>query len=283
MPYAEGAGRPAGAPRGMGLLWPGGGDREGGYAWSPPVRVVSGDDAVISHDVRLDGPGAGRATRRARTVRLQVTPGDPADVVFVGVGRTDDVVDQLSRMAASGSRNLSAAGEAWGEAAVGVTADLAGGHPALARVDADTWSARSTAVGTRTLTWTLPDGNWTIVVLPVDGEPRVSLIVRTGGPAARPWWTAGGIILGDACCSSRAVGWSGWQRPWRGCGCPTAVRDGEVSPVGRARRRLGRPIGQVGQSDRTARHRGPSSLHPLRRRSAVWTRSRSRIRAGHLD
>jgi hypothetical protein len=181
---------------GLALLWSDSADREGGFIWGPSIPGASSGYAVISDDAHLDTSGVQAVVDRVvHNVRLEVTPGDPTDVLFVGVGRSTDVHDYLRGVAHRQVGDLGQGGHAWGWLGPGTTDDRPGGRPAAAPTDVDIWLARSTGIGTRTVEWPLVDGDWTVVVMNADADRGVSVTARTGAAAPALRWIAGGMAL----------------------------------------------------------------------------------------
>jgi hypothetical protein len=113
---------------GIALLWSDTVDREAGYVWGPPISGVTDSHAVISDDIHLDTTGVQAALDQVvATVRLEVTPTDPTDVLFVGVGRSADVADYLRGVPHRQAGDLGQGGEARHWLGSGVTTDRAAG------------------------------------------------------------------------------------------------------------------------------------------------------------
>jgi hypothetical protein len=181
---------------GAALLWSDRMDRVGGYIWGPPIPGATSGYAVTSDDIHLNPSGVQRLVDRVvDSVRLEVTPADPTDVVFVGVARSADVAAYLHGVAHRQVGDLGQGGATWGWLGPGTTMNRTGGPPAVGPDTVDIWLDRSIGTGTRTLTWPLVDGDWVIVVMRADGSAGVSVSVRTGASAPALGWICGGMIL----------------------------------------------------------------------------------------
>ena len=181
---------------GIALLWSDHADREGGYVWSPGFLGTTAGYAITSDDVHREAGGVQRwIDDVVSDVRLEVTPTDPTDVLFVGVARSADVADYLRGVAHRQVGGIAQGGEAWGWLGAGVTTDRPGGPPAVRPSDLDIWLAQSSGVGTRTLTWPPSEGDWVVVVIQADGGSGISATVRTGAAAPHLGWIAGGMVV----------------------------------------------------------------------------------------
>jgi hypothetical protein len=181
---------------GVALLWSDRGEREDGYVWSPDIPGVTEGYAISSDDVHHNSGGLQRVIDAVVSeVRLEVTPTDPAAVMFVGVARSTDAADYLRDVAHRQVGDIAQGGEAWGWLGPGVTTERPGGPPDVPPEDADIWLAQSSGVGTRTLTWPRPDGDWVVVVMEADAGRGISVTVRTGAAAPDLGWIAGGVVV----------------------------------------------------------------------------------------
>ena len=157
--------------------------------WATPARTVvhvagqPGKPLVVTTAaaLALDGP----------SVRVTVRAADPAQAVFVGVGRAADVeayLGNVARTEITGVRGSKAV-----LAASGSDASL----PEPAGVDV--WALATTGRGTASLTWPHADGSWRLVA-GVDGaQPPAEVVVdweRDRGSALTPaLFAVGGLLL----------------------------------------------------------------------------------------
>jgi len=120
---------------GIALLWSDHADREGGYVWSPDVLGTTAGYAITSDDVHREAGGVQRwIDDVVSDVRLEVTPTDPTDVLFVGVARSADVADYLRGVAHRQVGGIAQGGEAW--VVVVIQADGGSGISATVRTGA---------------------------------------------------------------------------------------------------------------------------------------------------
>lgn len=185
---------------GVALAWSDHADREGGYLWGPDVHAATSAYAVVSDDIHLDAAGVQRVVDRVTdSVRLEVTPDDPTDVLFVGVARSGDVRAYLRGVAYRQVGALGQGGTVWGWLGPGVTTNRAGQAPATAPGDAGIWLAQSTGIGTRTVAWPLADGDWAMVIMRADGGAGISVTARTGAEAPHLRSIASCMVLVALC------------------------------------------------------------------------------------
>ncbi len=132
-------------------------------------RLASSGVAVTSEGamVQLDGPSS-VVDRLDLQLRLRVTPSDPAEPAFVGVGPAAQVATYLSGAAHDRVTNLSLQGvPTYRHEAGTATVDPPASQPF--------WDASSTGPSTRELTWTLKPGSWTVAVLNASGTSGVTV------------------------------------------------------------------------------------------------------------
>jgi len=157
--------------------------------WSTPAHTVvrvagqPGKPVVVTTaDVlALDGP----------SVRVTVRAADPAQTVFVGVGRASDVEAYLGRAARTEITGVR------GSNAVLATPGSDTSLPAPATVDV--WALATTGRGSATLVWPRADGRWRALAA-VDGSTPPGQVVvdwqRDSGSSLTPALIAvGGLLL----------------------------------------------------------------------------------------
>ena len=159
--------------------------RDGAYLTSGDARFATAGSAVTTDSLLLEGSGADWAlSRLLGTVRVRVTPADPADRVFVGIAPTRDVTGYLSGTAYATVRSIVNGRTTY-------TETVGAGTPA-APAEQSFWVASATGPGQQSLTWDATGGDWTLVVLNADGAPGVA--VRADVAATVP--ALGAVALG---------------------------------------------------------------------------------------
>ncbi len=148
-----------------------------GYFTSGDEQFQSRTAAVTTESLDLGSPGPDEwwAKRELATVRLRVRATDGAPV-FVGIARTADVEQYLTRVPHDEITDVnldpfSATYRRHNPAGTARPAPPAGRH---------IWSTQASGRGTRTLTWSLQPGHWTIVVMNASGAPKVAADVDVG-------------------------------------------------------------------------------------------------------
>ncbi|WP_088315189.1 DUF4389 domain-containing protein [Kineosporia sp. R_H_3] len=164
--------------------------RDGDYLTSGDATFATAGSAVTTDSVLLEGSGADWAlSHMLGTVRVRVTPQDPADRVFVGIAPTQDVTRYLTGSSYATVRTIRGDQVTYAE-------HVGDGTPAAPAAQTF-WVASATGAGRRSLAWDVSRGDWTIVVLNADSSPGVD--VRADVAATFPALGAaalGLIVLG---------------------------------------------------------------------------------------
>ena len=175
------------------LIWADQTQREGAYLWTDTADLTSNRYALTSDSMRLDTDGADWVMDDfLGTARLEVTPDDRRDALFVGVADTADANAYLSGV---GHDRLSDLGAPWAGAGTGAAmTGIDGGPPEAAPGEVDIWVAESSGTGTQTVDWQPRDGNWTVVIMQADGAAGLAVQARAGATAPGLAWLAGGLF-----------------------------------------------------------------------------------------
>jgi hypothetical protein len=173
------------------LLWADQTQREGDYLFTETEDLGSGRYALTSDSIRLDADGADWVVDDLLgTARIEVTPEDPGDEMFVGIATTREAAAYLSGV---GHHRLGDLGSPWGGAAPRMTA-VDGGPPETAPGEVDIWVAESSGTGTQTVDWRPEDGAWTVVIMRADGDAGVAVEARAGATVPGLPLLAGGLL-----------------------------------------------------------------------------------------
>ena len=167
-----------------------------GYHTAGPERLTS--DAFVltapSMDVGITGPDAVAAGDLLGDVRITVTSTKDTPV-FVGIGPADDVARYLDGVRRSEVADFDA------DPFTVSYVQHPGGQPTADPTTQDFWAASDSGTGTRTLTWNVADGNWSIVVMNADRSAGVDADISLGAtlpvllPASITAVVVGGLLL----------------------------------------------------------------------------------------
>lgn len=132
-------------------------EREGGYLTSDGVRATTSGYALATDTIHVDG-FPDNAT--FGDTRLEVTPDDPDDVLFVGLAAPDDAADFLRGVDHSVVTDITRAPDL-------SYSHHAGDAPLMDPTHSDIWIDSSTGVGPQSVVFPHHD-KWTVVVVDAD-------------------------------------------------------------------------------------------------------------------
>jgi hypothetical protein len=171
------------------LLWADATQRDdAGYFSTHSHRFHSGSRAISTEKVDLGGfphwVGA----------KARVEVASPSRAVFVGIARTKDVESYLAGVDHATATDLD-----WDPFRARYVEHPGSRLPA-APASRDFWAASTTGAGTRSVTWKLRSGQWSVVVMNADGSRGVDVQARAGvdWPPIFPLGlglTSGGVLL----------------------------------------------------------------------------------------
>jgi len=176
------------------LLWGNSQKDADGYLSTGTDRFHTKTYAIATDNLDVDTDGASDLVSHDLfgTVRVRVHSRD-GKPVFVGIARSADVRRYLSGSAHTTVTDVDTS-------PFHVSYRTAGGGRPITPARQDIWDAKTSGDGTRTLTWDVKDGNWSVVVMNADGSANVDTGVSAA--AELPWltpagWTAigGGVLL----------------------------------------------------------------------------------------
>jgi hypothetical protein len=168
-----------------------------GFFTAGPGRFSTESYAISAPSLHVDvtGPDAFYEEDALGEVRFRVAPANSGGSVFVGIGRTDDVAAYLGEVRHDEVSDFD----------TGPFSVTYGRHPGGAPSTDPTvqrfWAASDAGPGARTLTWTIAPGDWTVVIMNMDGSAGIQVDVSTGakipflGVFAATALVVGGILL----------------------------------------------------------------------------------------
>ncbi len=159
-----------------------------GFLMSPSVTVVSPGSAVVSPTVRLDGGTSAALPRRLLGDARARVDGGSFRPVFLGVARSVDAEAYLAGVAHSTVVDLS------GDGRSPRYEQHPGGLPSTAPAEAGIWVASAAGTGRQTVTWPTARGDWTLVVMNVDGSRGVAASAAVGATVPVAAWVIAGLL-----------------------------------------------------------------------------------------
>ena len=174
------------------LTWADSEQLHSGYLTTSTVTYSTSGYALASDAVDLRGAW-GWLGRLVGQVRIRATSAEPSRPLFIGIAAAGDA----GRYLAGVSHTTVAA---FGDRA---TTDHRGTAIPAAPASAVHWVAHAQGTGSLTLTWTVTDGDWMVVVMNSDAARGVTVRADAGvSSPALPWLAgellAAGVLLGVA-------------------------------------------------------------------------------------
>jgi hypothetical protein len=168
-----------------------------GFVTAGPAQVDSDAYAVAVPGIGVDvrGPDEAYARDLLGTVRIRATSDDPTRAVFVGLAPTRDVDAYLDGVGHDDVRDIDV-----DPARIDYT-NHPGDGPASPPGEQTFWERSDAGTGTRTVSWELATGDWTVVVMNADGSAGVHADLDLGGtlPVLRAatigLFVSGGLLL----------------------------------------------------------------------------------------
>ena len=169
-----------------------------GYFSSSTFRLAAPGYAITSQQLDLAGSGhvnlARDAAELSGNLRIQATATERKPI-FLGIARERDADRYLEGVARNEVVN----------AAGGATSTVThpGRTPASAPTDQRIWQASATGTGSRTMTWKIRPGRWTVAIMNADASKGVQANIQIGLKTRLFLWIglaslASGLVLGGA-------------------------------------------------------------------------------------
>lgn len=212
---------------------------DAGYFNSTLRAVQTSTVAATIEDVLIDIDPATQPWVKDRLgvdVRVRVTPTDPQEEVFVGIGPSDDVRAYLAGTAHDRLTGVDRGTPRY-QRATGDAVIAAPGAQAF-------WVAQDSGSGTREVSWELSSGRWALVIMNADGSPGVAVAATLSAhaefllPLA---WTLLGIGLLVTLIAALLIAYAASHRRHRPAGVASA--DAAIADRTRAVAGAGAPAG----------------------------------------
>jgi len=173
------------------LLWADRTQREDGYLTTPTERFATPTYALTRTrlDVGTDGPGWLLNDSWFGKVRIR---GDSsgAKMLFIAIGPEAAVAKYLGSVAHASVEDVDF--DPFRVKYFPVTGGAPQGPPTEQRF----WAASASGVGTRTVTWKVREGDWSVVVMNADGSRGIAADIDVGAKLSFLLWVAIGSLLG---------------------------------------------------------------------------------------
>jgi hypothetical protein len=172
------------------VLWADRTQRDAGYATTDVHRFSTAGSALATERTHLGSAGTGwlYAPALLKSIRIRVTATNPGPPLFVGIGRSADVDRYLAGV------NHTVISDFRTDTVEVVSGSTSASAPGTQNF----WVASSTGPGTRTLTWDMANGSWTVVVMNADGRPGIDVRADLGARIPSLLWIALGVLLAGA-------------------------------------------------------------------------------------
>jgi hypothetical protein len=159
-----------------------------GYFMSASHRLATPSSPLASERLDIDGDAPHWVYGNSfGTSRIRASSTRP---VFVGIGPSAEVERYLSRIHHAEITDIDTD-------PFHVTSHLVPGRPQAAPpASQDFWRVQSSGTGTRTVTWPLQAGQWSVVMMNADGSPGVDVQARFGARVPSLRWVSIGLLAG---------------------------------------------------------------------------------------
>jgi hypothetical protein len=159
-----------------------------GFLTSPRIEVASLGNAVVVEDLEIetDAPRWAYPDRVLGDVRIRVRPQTGSET-FVGIASAADVSAFLSGSSYSVVRRVQSDGTRYRER-TGTSAPAAPGT-------VDIWTASQTGTGEVVLTWTVQEGDWSVVVMNADASAGVDTTADVAATVPVLWGIGLGLLV----------------------------------------------------------------------------------------
>jgi hypothetical protein len=178
--------------------------RSDGYVMTSGERFSTGSYALATRTLQIssDVPSFLYGRDWLGDVRIRGASANPNLALFIGIARKDDVDRYLAGVAHSEVVDVN--GNPFGTTYRPSYRPQPGGKPAIPPNDATFWVARAAGRGSQSLTWSVKQGRWAVVVMRPDGSGGVSADLAAGAKLPALLWVSivllvlGILLLGGA-------------------------------------------------------------------------------------
>jgi hypothetical protein len=176
------------------LLWADRTQRDDGYLTTPTERFATPTYAMTRARLEVDTNGSSRVLNDNWLGKIRIR-GESAlggKPLFIGIAPEPSVARYLGRVAHADVEDIDF------DPFRADYRPVAGGAPQRPPTAEHFWAVSSSGAGTRTLTWKVQQGDWSVVVMNADGSRRVAADIDLGAKLAFVLWLAIGLLVGGA-------------------------------------------------------------------------------------
>jgi len=176
-------------------LWLDATQRSDGYVLTSSERFSTGGYALATRTLHVSSqvPGFLYGRDWLGDVRIRGESADPARGVFIGIARKGDVDRYLAGVARSEVVDVDAS--PFGTGYRPTYRVHAGGRPAAAPGREGFWVASVAGPGSRSLTWSVRPGRWSVVVMRPDASRGVSADLAAGAKLPALLWASIALLV----------------------------------------------------------------------------------------
>jgi hypothetical protein len=169
--------------------------RSDGYVMTSSERFSTGSYALATRTLQIssDVPSFLYGRDWLGDVRIRGASVNPNLALFIGIARKDDVDRYLAGVAHSEVVDVN--GNPFGTTYRPSYRPKPGGKPAIPPNSATFWVARVAGRGSQSLTWSVKQGRWAIVVMRPDGSRGVSADLAAGAKLPALLWVSIGLLV----------------------------------------------------------------------------------------
>jgi hypothetical protein len=171
-------------------LWLDTTQRSGGYVMTSSERFSTGGYALATRTLQIssDVPSFLYGRDWLGDVRIRGASADPRGPLFIGIAHEQDVDRYLEGVAHSEVTDVN--GDPFGTTYRPSYHLVAGGRPAIPPTRATFWVARVAGGGGQSLTWSVRQGRWAVVVMRPDGSRGVAADLAAGAKLPALLWVS---------------------------------------------------------------------------------------------
>jgi hypothetical protein len=169
--------------------------RSDGYVMTSSERFSTGSYALATRTLQIssDVPSFLYGRDWLGDVRIRGQSADPTLPLFIGIARKDDVDRYLAGVAHAEVVDVNA--NPFGTTYRPSYRTQPGGKPAIPPTGTAFWVARVAGGGSQSLTWSVKQGCWAVVVMRPDGSRGVSADLAAGAKLPALLWVSIGLLV----------------------------------------------------------------------------------------